>query len=49
MAFMIDIYSSIEDHEINKKSEKKEFIEYARGVSMQKEKNEKPLQRGNRY
>ena len=46
---MIDIYSSIEDHEINKKSEKKEFIEFARGVSMQKDKSENSLKRGNKY
>jgi len=34
MAFMIDIYSSIEDHEIYKKTEKNEYIELARDFSV---------------
>lgn len=46
---MIDIYSSIEDHEINKKSEKKEFIEFTRGVSMHQDKSEKGLKSGKKY
>ena len=30
MAFMIDIYCSMEDHEINQLTEKKEFIDFAK-------------------
>ncbi len=30
MAFMIDIYCSMEDHEINQINEKKEFIDFAK-------------------
>ena len=43
MAFMIDIYSSIEDHEIDKKTEKKEFIELAWSVSMKEDKDKESL------
>ena len=34
---MIDIYSSIEDHEIDQKTEKNEFIQLARCVSMEED------------